>query len=741
MAVRAGGAYIEIRADNRHLQGDLNAAHSRVRASTSMMQREIGRISFTHVAIAAAAFSAAIVYGMKKAIDAASALQEVQGKFDVVFATQRQEAEAMAKVLVESYAMSTREAKQYMSSIQDLLVPMGMASDKALLMSNEVVKLSADLASFNNVPTAQAMADIQSALVGNFETMKKYGVVLNETVIKQEALRLGLWKGKGMVDANTKAQIAYELMLKGSTAAIGDQQRTMGSYANQMKLLKANVENIAAAIGDELLPKVTEWVVQLNTAIKQNPQIIKQIGEFAKTILDLASAMGKVIGLGVEFANVWVKTWQAMGLASIGMINFKTAITDGTTAVETFNEEMGPEKLRLAFLDKVIATGKFTWQVDREAKKLRELIDNRKVFLSELKAMETRAKGMGTYSIDEATTVSPTVSPTVSLTEEQIKAMQKQEDFAIKMSNLEAQRIKDREQLNIDTVEKFKIAKMSETDLALYALDKQFLAYNDFIQDKDALDGWYVEKYKEIMIAANAEKLAIQADFDTQYNEMGKSRYELEREQLKRQVEIWKEAEVSKEKIAELSSNKIKQIKLAETTEVLGMYSSMAGQVAETFLQIAQAGGKQSKEAFAMYKVFAIAQAGIAATMAILNALASPLLPPPTNVVMASVIGAMAAVQVAMIASAQPPSYDQGGISEAKGIYQTGNIREAHIPIPSGGKIPVKVEEEKEERTPINIINIADVSLLDSYLASSRGKNAILNIIGSQPRTIRRMLI
>jgi hypothetical protein len=35
-------------------------------------------------------------------------------------------------------------------------------------------------------------------------------------------------------------------------------------------------------------------------------------------------------------------------------------------------------------------------------------------------------------------------------------------------------------------------------------------------------------------------------------------------------------------------------------------------------------------------------------------------------------------------------SYDEGGISRAGGIYQTGNIDEAHIPL-KGGKVPVNV--------------------------------------------------
>ena len=117
------------------------------------------------------------------------------------------------------------------------------------------------------------------------------------------------------------------------------------------------------------------------------------------------------------------------------------------------------------------------------------------------------------------------------------------------------------------------------------------------------------------------------------------------------------------------------------------MYQTAAGNIAQTFLQISQAGGKQSEEAFKLYKAFAIIQAGMAAKVAIVGALGSP----PYGlgaIALASSIAAMTAVQIGMLASAQPPSYDEGGISSAKGIYQTGNIDEAHIPL-KGGKVPV----------------------------------------------------
>jgi len=179
-------------------------------------------------------------------------------------------------------------------------------------------------------------------------------------------------------------------------------------------------------------------------------------------------------------------------------------------------------------------------------------------------------------------------------------------------------------------------------------------------------------------------------EFNSQYADLGKNQFELERDRINEQAEIWKMAGADKVQVAQLTADRIKAIDKAENEAKLSMYQSAAGGIANTFLQIAQAGGKQSEKMFKVYKAFAMVEATIAGYKSVLQALAA--YPPPWSFVMAGIAGAAAAVQVSMIAAAQPPSYDQGGISHAKGIYQTGDIDEAHIPL-KGGKIPISGAE------------------------------------------------
>jgi hypothetical protein len=292
------------------------------------------------LSVVAIAATTAAAYQMQKlgfeAIKAASDLEEVTSKFNTVFKGQQTQAEEWAKVLVDSYAMSTRESKQYLSSVQDLLVPMGMQAKAAARMSNEVVKLSADLGSFNNLPTAKVMDDIQSALVGNYETMKKYGVVLTATRVQERALSDGLEQTKEALTAADKAQTAYKLIVEGSTAAIGDMTRTSDSYANQTKKLEANIEDLKAMLGNELLPTATDIVSKMNEWIAANNEFINQ--KVSETVEDIGSALKTIVGIYQGLPD------GVIGAAGIGIVGRiltgSTPIAQAAAAIVLLNTQL-----------------------------------------------------------------------------------------------------------------------------------------------------------------------------------------------------------------------------------------------------------------------------------------------------------------------------------------------------------------------------------------------------------------
>jgi len=250
------------------LKGDLGKAEGMVAGTARNMDGEVSKINWNKVGLAATAAAGVMAAGFAKATAAASDLEETTAKFYTVFERQERKADEFTKVLTAGYAMSTRESRKFLGEMQDLLVPMGMNSAEAANLSFEIVKLPADLGSFNNLPTAQVMGDIQSALVGNYETMKKYGVVLNATIVQEKALEMGLAETKKELDASDKAFAAYKLIIEGSTFAMGDMARTADGYANTLKKNKATIEDFWGHLGALSIPIAAWGIEQLTTAVE-----------------------------------------------------------------------------------------------------------------------------------------------------------------------------------------------------------------------------------------------------------------------------------------------------------------------------------------------------------------------------------------------------------------------------------------------------------------------------------------
>jgi len=228
-------------------------------------------------------------------------------------------------------------------------------------------------------------------------------------------------------------------------------------------------------------------------------------------------------------------------------------------------------------------------------------------------------------------------------------------------------------------------------------------------KDKTSTETYYANlKAAELALTeSEKEKLEIRKSADQEFAELNMTRFDLEREQVELMAEIYRKAGVDRETNARITAKKLADIASAERKQKYDDVQSTVGVMAEGFETISQMGGEYSKEAFAMYKAFKITEtlmSTYSGAMKAYEAMAAiPFIGPALGVAAATAVAGFGLAQVAMIKNAQPPSYDQGGISNAEGIYQTGNISEAHIPIPSGGKIPVKINNEKQKQ-PVQII-------------------------------------
>ncbi len=204
--------------------------------------------------------AAGIGKAVKSLISAASDAQEIGSKFNAVFKEESKAALAFSQNLGKAVGRSQNDLKSYLATLQDTFVPLGFARDQAREMSQQLTKLAIDLASFNNKADAEVLKALQSAIVGNVETMRAYGVIINQTVLGQELMRMGYKNGVKGATEQQKAQARLNLILKGTSDAQGDAARTSGSYANQVKALKAQIADTSVVIGEKILPSITNFI-------------------------------------------------------------------------------------------------------------------------------------------------------------------------------------------------------------------------------------------------------------------------------------------------------------------------------------------------------------------------------------------------------------------------------------------------------------------------------------------------
>lgn len=209
----------------------------------------------------------AVARGLQSMVLGASGLQESMSKTNAVFGANAKEIQAWSKTTSKSFGVSQRAALEAAGTYGNLFQAFGVNAGQAQTMSKRLVELAADMASFNNVPIDDALTALRSGLSGETEPLKRFGVALNDARLKQEAMNLGLYKGKGNLDIAAKAQAAYALILKDTALQQGDVARTAGGFANQMKFLKSGLTDVANNIGMVLLPVITGMVKYINETV------------------------------------------------------------------------------------------------------------------------------------------------------------------------------------------------------------------------------------------------------------------------------------------------------------------------------------------------------------------------------------------------------------------------------------------------------------------------------------------
>jgi hypothetical protein len=281
--------------------------------------------------------------------------------------------------------LSEQKALESAGTYGNLFQAFGITQDAAQEMSMTMVELAADLASFNNTSIEDALEAIRSGLSGETEPLKRYGAALTEARMKQEALNIGIYDGTGALSAAQKAQAAYALILKDTQLAQGDVARTAGGYANQVKFLQSQFENLTAQLGTMLLPVVLNVVKGLNSLVTGTQGAITAVQENSRAVVIATAsiaALTTAIALnrigGIAFALQYAAHTVQLGAYTIAArgATIATATLSATMRMIPFVFAIAGLTALVTELDKgADESAKLREEVYRTARATRDLTD------------------------------------------------------------------------------------------------------------------------------------------------------------------------------------------------------------------------------------------------------------------------------------------------------------------------------------------------------------------------------
>ena len=261
------------------------------------------------IAIAAAAVTG-IGIALKKAFDIGASIAETQSKFNTVFGP---EASSQVQGFLDDFAnkagLTNTEAQGLVATTGAIAQGLGFSQKASGEFATSITALAGDLSSFNNIPTAETLLAINSALTGERESLKRLGIVIKETDVQQRALAdSGKTVAKALT-AQEKATATLTLISERAGVAVGDLDRTQGSAANVARRLAAQFKEIRDAIATALMPAFKQILDRLASSKDRFDDLKEAITENSGIISAWASLFINLMRLAaVSYTHLTLPT-------------------------------------------------------------------------------------------------------------------------------------------------------------------------------------------------------------------------------------------------------------------------------------------------------------------------------------------------------------------------------------------------------------------------------------------------
>ena len=268
----------------------------------------------------------ALVAVGKKGLELSSDLAEVQNVVETTFGKSSNIINEFAESALKNFGLTELQAKKYVSTLGAIAKASGESDEATLQMSTNLTKLTADVASFFNYDYDTAFNKIRSGLTGETEPLKDLGVVMTVANLEQYRLAQGIKTSYSAMSSAEQMALRYNYIMQALTDTQGDFNKTQASWANQLRILQGQAQQLGAILGN-LLQKVLYPVLSVVNAI-----------------LGKAVAMGNVLAKAFGFDTKTITASQS-GTSEKSSPNVATVTDSPNVATATDKEAKSQDNL------------------------------------------------------------------------------------------------------------------------------------------------------------------------------------------------------------------------------------------------------------------------------------------------------------------------------------------------------------------------------------------------------------
>lgn len=272
-------------------------------------------------------------------IGLASDAAEAASAFDTTYGPAARRLGEFTEDAANRMGLANHQLTQMLAVTGSVAQGIGATQRESAALAETMASLAGDVASFQNVAggAQPVLLALQSALSGEREALKTYGIAISEAEAQTRALTDTGKQHADQLSRLEKAHATLALAQEKASVAVGDLDRTQDSAANRMRRLQAQTQELGVSFGQALLPAAERALAAFEDGLPTIERFIDSAGQIASRLvpalvggLELtADAVEGLQLLWLETAGIFSGSARASGELLVALRNIRLELIPG----------------------------------------------------------------------------------------------------------------------------------------------------------------------------------------------------------------------------------------------------------------------------------------------------------------------------------------------------------------------------------------------------------------------------